>query len=322
MPLSSTDQELVAVMKQREFHIKRRQRAADMIHHELRRYRMMMAASVAVVVALVMLGIFVAVESTLPDAWNWWRPTLVVAVIGALLGVFVGQAALRTKRGEKLLARKENQIREKYSTDLHAGRRWLQFYYQGEDISGYIPQILYYIESEGRLDSVDAALALAKSNLRAGDKFAVRAMDRFTSITAQTNLVVISSTDRSGQPSSRLMRFVTSDRPGVWYVAAAPESPKIQELDHGRIAVMTLPTESGSMISSNRVRIRRLETSFLTVAPLYRAQAPDFLEGMSEEEQQHELVYELTLESAKVDSWLEHDVVEFNGREFHVSSDR
>ena len=63
--------------------------------------------------------------------------------------------------------------------------------------------------------------------------FAERALDRFNSVAAQTNLVVVSSTDEAGRPSSRMMRFVKSDRPGVWYVTTAPEGPKVREFDHG-----------------------------------------------------------------------------------------
>ena len=87
---------------------------------------------------------------------------LVVAVDGVVLGVPCGQGLLRTKAGQRLLAKKESRLRDKYSEDLHAGRRWLPFYYQGEDISAYVPQILYFIEGEQRFDSVDAALAFAK----------------------------------------------------------------------------------------------------------------------------------------------------------------
>lgn len=83
-------------------------------------------------------------------------------------------------------------------TRFASARRWLQFYYQGEDISPYVPQILYFVESERRCDSVDAALDFAKAHHRKGATFAARALDRFNVVVAQTNLVVISSTDESG----------------------------------------------------------------------------------------------------------------------------
>ncbi|WP_155976744.1 hypothetical protein [Nocardia sp. 348MFTsu5.1] len=315
MPLSSADQELVATMKQREFHLKRRQRAADTIHYELRRHRVLMVGTVAVLVAGALLCMLAAMRNTLPDTWGWWRPALVTATLGAVLGSYIGQSLLHTAYGRKLLVGKENRVREKYSADLHAGRRWLQYYYEGENISGYVPQILYSIEGERRFDSVAAALAWAKASRRVQTEVADRAMDRFTGVTAQINLAVIASTDQFGRPSSRLMRFVISGRPGVWYVTTAPESPKVQEFDHGRIALLTLPTESGETIGSNRVQIRCLGTSFSTIAELYRTQVPGYLDGLTEEEQQRELVYELTLESATADNWSEHDVVEFRDRE-------
>ncbi len=74
---------------------------------------------------------------------------------------------------------------------------------------------------------------------------------------------------------------------------------------------MTPPTESGATIGSNRVRIRRAPMPFPEVADLYRAQVPGYVDRLTEDEQQRELVYELTLQSAKVDTWLDHEVVEF-----------
>ncbi|WP_420752722.1 hypothetical protein [Rhodococcus sp. O3] len=315
MPMSSADQELVTTMKQREFHIKRRQRAADAVHYELRRYRVLIVGAVAVLVATTMLCMLFALRNTLPAAWGWWRPAIVTALIGAILGAYIGQSSLHTVYGRKLVAGKENRVREKYSADLHAGRRWLQYYYKGENISGYVPQILYFIEAERRFDSVDAALAWAKVTRRPGTDVADRAMDRFNHVAAHTNLAAIASTNQFGQPSIRLMRFVTSDRPGIWYVTTAPDSPKVPEFDHGWLALLTQPTESGDTVSSNRVRARCLGTSFVTIAELYRTQVPGYLDGLTEDEQQRELVYELTLESATVDNWLEHDVVEFRSRE-------
>ena len=160
-----------------------------------------------------------------------------------------------------LPGRRAGCVRE-YTSELHAGRRWLPFYYQDEDISAYVPQILYFIEGEQRFDSVQAALAFAKENPRDSTTFAARALDMFDKVAAQTNLVVVSSADEAGTPSSRVMRFVRSDRPGVWYVTTAPEGTKAHEFDHGRIALVTPPTESGATIGSNRVQIRRAQMPF------------------------------------------------------------
>lgn len=98
----------------------------------------------------------------------------------------------------------------------------------------------------------------------------------------------------------------------MWYVTTAPESPKVREFDRGRVAVLTVPTGSGATISSNRVSIRRSGLAFRDVADLYRAQVPGFVDGMTDDEQERELVYELRLSSAKVESWLEQDVVDLD----------
>lgn len=313
MPLTSADQELVAAMKQRELHIKRRQRAADAISYQLRRHRVVLLAVVALVVGAVVSGVFLTAVGSLPGTASWWRATVVVAVVGVVLGAYVGRGLLGTSRGRRHLAATEGRIREKYSGDLHAGRRWLQFYYQGEDISPYVPQILHFLESERRFDSVDDALAFARANHSAGASLAARSLARFNSVVAQTNLVVISSTDESGHPSSRIMRFVRSKQPGVWLITTAAEGSKVRQLDRGRIALVTVPTEGGATISSNRVRIRRLGVLGPDTAALFRAQVPGYLAGMTVPELEQELVFELTLQSARVDSWVDQDIVDFSG---------
>jgi hypothetical protein len=63
-----------------------------------------------------------------------------------------------------------------------------------------------------------------------------------------------------------------------------------------------------------RARLRRPQpagTTFAGVADLYRTQVPGYVDGMTDAEQERELVYELTLQSAKVETWLERDVVVF-----------
>ena len=154
MPLSPADQALIADMKQRELHLKSRQRATDAILYEVRRYRTVCVALVGVVGAAAGAGIFLVVNSTLPDRPGWWRLMLVNIVLGAILGVQLGQSLLRTPWGRRLLAKKEGRLRAEYTSELHAGRRWQSFYYQDEDISAYVPQILYFIEGEQRFDSV------------------------------------------------------------------------------------------------------------------------------------------------------------------------
>jgi len=310
MALSAEDQELLADMRQRGLQLKRRERAADAIAYQLRRYRLVMSmlASLAFALTSVALAAFVAWLDPAPTRWNLALPAV---ALGAFLGVLLGQQLWETKHGRRLLANKERRLRRRYSGDLHAGRRWLPFYYRGEEISAYVPQILYFIESEQRFDSVEAALAFAKDNRRVSTTFAARALEMFDTVAAETNLVVLSSTDETGRPSSRVMRFVKTDQSGVWYVTMAPEGPKVHELDLGRVALVTPPTESGATISSNRVRIERAGVTFPAVAELYRDQVPGYVDGMTEEQQERELVFRLVLLSARVDTWLDHDVVEF-----------
>ncbi|KQW53087.1 hypothetical protein ASC77_01955 [Nocardioides sp. Root1257] len=311
MPLSPADQALVADMKQRELHVKSRQRAADAIRFEVRRYRAVLTVLAALGGGVVGALIFFAVDSTLPRRPDWWRPLAVNVVLGAIIGVQLGRSLLGTAWGRRRLARYEAGRRARFTSELHAGRRWQSFYYEDEDISPYVPQILYFIESEQRFDSVQAALAFAKANRQDSTTFAERARETFAKVAAATNVVAVSTVDESGAAASRVMRFVRSDRPEVWYITTAPEGTKVHALDRGRIAVLAGTMESGETISSNRVRVRRVPSGFAEVADLYRAQVPGYVDGLTDEEQQRELVYELTLLSAKVDTWLEREVVEF-----------
>ena len=172
-----------------------------------------------------------------------------------------------------------------------------------------MPEILYTLKSEQRFDSVGDALEFVKRHHHENSQAQAHALRQFNAVAGQTNLAVLSSVNAQGRPSSRVMRFVKSGRPGVWYATSAPQTPKIHELDLGRVAMITVPTANGALISSNRLRIRRSEKSFNDVADLYRDQAPGYLDGMTEEDQRLEVVYEISLESAKVDSWVSHDLV-------------
>ncbi len=320
MALSAEDQQLIASMEQRELSIKKRQRAANAIFYESRRYRRVLLTLTALVLAVLVAGIFIGIAS-LHEDWlpQRWQPKLLITVLGAILGALLAQFLPRTRLGRRLFASEERRLNQKYSGDLHAGRQWMQFFYRGEDISYYVPQILYVIESEHRFDSVQAALEYAKQNHQADAQADARGLRRFNAVAAQTNLVALSSVNAHGQPSIRIMHFVKSDRPAVWYMTTAPNTPKVPELDAGKVALTTVPTQDGATISSNDVRIRRAGKNFMDVADLYRAQVPGYLDGMTDEDQRLELVYELTLRSAKVDSWASRDLVSL--RELNESAD-
>ena len=316
MTLTAEDQRVLRDMRQRELSLKKRQRAASAIFQEKTRYQRLVLFVTALIVALLMTAAFLALQLVYRPAdagaslitWEAAR----VLVIGAIGGLLVGAGWLRMPPGRKLVERKEVRLNEKYSGDLHAGRRWQQFYYRGEEISVYIPQILQLVESEHRFDSVDEALAFVQACRSENPRFRDRGLRLFNAVVAQTDLVVLSSADADGRPSSRFMRFVTTDRPGVWYVTSAPDTPKVRELDRGLVSLITAPNEKGEAISSNRVRIRRAEGGFASVAHLYREQVPRYLDGMTDEDQACEVVYELTLESARVSGWTYNEMVVFD----------
>ncbi|MFC7495494.1 MULTISPECIES: pyridoxamine 5'-phosphate oxidase family protein [unclassified Nocardioides] len=311
MTLSATDLELLELMKQREFSLKKRVRAAHAISHELSRFRRVFRVSTALV-AGALLTCFIVSTSTTFDRSDIENHAIVTFVFSTLFGWLLAAGWLLTPRGQRIVDWQETRLHEKYSGDLHAGRRWQQFFYRGEEISAYVGQILYLIESEGRFDSIDEALAFARANSREPTPFRQRALEQFDSVAAGTTLIVVSTIDAAGQPSSRLMRFVKSERRGVWYFTTAPETPKVSELDQGRLALVTSPTDSGATISSNNVRVRRADVTFPEIADLYRAQAPHYLEGMTDDDQRQELVYELTFESAKVSDWVDQQLVVFD----------
>lgn len=309
MALSAEDERLIESMRQRELNMKKRQRASNAIFHESRRQRRVLVALVALVVGGVVTAIFVSVEIT---HFSWrpeWRPAILFAAIGAGIGVLLGEGLLRTRPGRRLLTKERGRLNRKYSGDLRVGGRWMLFYYQGENISYYVPQILYVIDSEHRFDSVREALDFVKQSRQENTQAAAYGLQQFNAVAAQTNIVALSSVTANGQPLSRLLVFVKSDRPGVWYVTTAPDGVNNPGIDGGMVALSTPPTQDGATITSNHVRIRRLEMAFMDVAELYRAQAPGYLDGMTEEDQRLEVVYELTLESAEVYTWASHDLV-------------
>jgi hypothetical protein len=310
MALSAEDQQLVANMRQREFNVKKRQRAANAIAHQSRRYRRVVLFLTALVLASVLAAAFIFITSIHHD-WlvQKWRLKVVLAAFGAIVGVLLAHVSLHTRPGQRLLAREKLRLTQKHSGELQAGRRWTPFYYQGEDISRYVPQILYVLESEQRFDSVQAALEFVKQHDRETAQAQAHALEQFNAVAAQTNLMVVSSVNAQGRPSIRVRRFVTTDRPGRWYATSAPGSPQAHEFDEGKAAVITVPTEDGATISSNNVRIRRAGKTLTDIGDLFRAQVPGYLDGMTDEDQRSELVYELTLQSAEVDSWGSHDVV-------------
>ena len=314
MALSAEDEQLLADMRQREFSLKKRRRAASAMFYEKRRFQRGVIAGCAIVVGLALGLTWLYYHHELDDPFGLFMAHLAwpAGVVGLVLGSMAGALWWHTSPGRRQLKRRSELLEQKYSGDLHAGRRWQQFYYQGEDISSYIPQVLYLLEGQHSYASIDEALAFAKENSYQSERFRKRGLKLFNEVAAETDLIVLSTTDENGQPSSRFMRFVRTETPGIWYVTSAPDAPKVHEFDRGAVALITAPNESGATISSNHARLRRAGKSFLEVADLYRAQIPRYLEGMTPEDQACELVYELVIDSAKVSNWVAHELVIFD----------
>lgn len=302
---------LLEEMKEREFQLKRKKRAADEILFRERRFRGIFVTTVGIVIAGIAAVVFYNVFGKVLDRVGWRLPAAVAVALCVILGVVLGKRLLRTRLGRRLLAKNEIKLRRRYTGDLMAGQRWTQFYYNDEDISEYVPQILYFLESDRRFDSIDEALAFAKQTRRESPLLAARALKGFNDAAAATTLLVLSTVTEEGLPASRLMRYVRTAEPGVWYISTPPDGPKIRELDSGNVALVTLPTPSGGTINSNRLTLTRSGLPFAAVADLYRAQVPGYVDAMTEDEQQRELVYKLTLRSARIDTWLEHEQIEF-----------
>lgn len=304
MPLSPEDEQVVRDMRQRELTEKKRRRAISVMRREHARYRLMLLALVALAFAVLGGLAYASVRGFLHDAWpRLWQEIWPVLIVAAVLGWLAGSVWLRSSSGQRLLARKDRLLNERHSGDLYAGRRWQQFYYKGEEISAYVPQILFTLDSGDGIGTVDEVLARVRETRLGNPRLQARGREIFASIASAADLLVLATSDELGRPSSRFMRFVTSERPGVWYVTSAPGTPKIPEFDRGDASVITVPDESGATISSNRVRLRRAGKSFAEVAELYRAQVPRYLDGMTPDDQALEAVYELVIDSARVSSW-------------------
>ena len=299
MPLDPAEQALLDDMKYRELTIKRKKRATDAILYRERRFRAGMLTVAAVFCAVLAALVLFEILRRVLDRVGWWLPGVVVVALCAFIGVELGRDVLRSRFGRSLMAKRERALRKRYAQELNTGRRWLQFYYKGEDIAPYVPQVLYFLESDQRFNTIDEALAFAKQNRPENTLLAAQAAKAFEKVANETNLLVISSVSSNGVPSSRLMRFVKSGRPGVWYVSTPAEGPKVREFDEGRVAIVTFPTDDGESLNSNRIDIRRAPFALDKIADLFEEQVPGYLDGVTEEEQQRELALRADLAIGK-----------------------
>lgn len=312
MPANSADDPLLEDMKQRELQLKRKQRAIDAIQFEQRRYRSVVTIGVGLTVAAIAAALLFGVFRGVLDRAGWWLPSLIAVALCVVVGMQAARRWLGSPRGRALLARNSIKARARHADDLNAGYRWLEFYYRGEDISAHVPQVLYFLEADQRFDSVDDALEFSKQSRSENALVAAHGLKNFELVAAATNLAVVSSIDKHGTPSSRIMSFIRSSQPGVWYVTTPPHSRKVWEFDRGKVALVTLPTQSGASISSNRVVSTRSALPLSAIAELARDQIPGYLEIMSDADKERELVYELRFLSARVNTWLDRPLVEFD----------
>ena len=181
MTLSARDRDLVDSMKRREFNLKKQQRAAHTIYRLGRRYRRLLLVVTALFFAAVVTATMVVMEIVFDRSSEWWLRALVVFVVG-VAGLLAGSAWLGTPFGQKILDNHEDRLNQKHSGDLHAGRKWQQFYYGNEDISVYVPQILYLLENDERFGSVDDALGYAKAHSLESAGPGSRGLELFNSI--------------------------------------------------------------------------------------------------------------------------------------------
>ncbi|MHC9531861.1 hypothetical protein ACVPPR_00155 [Dellaglioa sp. L3N] len=89
------------------------------------------------------------------------------------------------------------------------------------------------------------------------------------------------------------------------------ETPKIAELDLGKAAINTIPTSTGMTIASNRLSVKGSTYKLADLADLYREQVPGFMGGLSDEDIEDEIIYEIVIQSARLDTWTQHDQVKF-----------
>ena len=211
-------------------------------------------------------------------------------VLGAIIGRAAGPRPPAHAVGPHGCSpRRRRRLLLEYTSELHAGRRWLPFYYQDEDISAYVPQILYFIDGEQRFDSVHAALAFAKENPH------------------DSNPVRPSSTGdvRQGrgadQPGRRLERRRSRHavEPGDALRQVGPTRRLVRDDGaEGKQGPRVRPRSDRADDGTDGARARRSgatgsrsggqQFSFPEVADLYRAQVPGYVDRLTDDEQQRE----------------------------------
>ena len=195
---------------------------------------------------------------------------------------------------------------------LNTGRRWEQFYYKGEDIAPYVPQILYFLESDQRFTTIDEALAFAKANRRSNPRRRHAGSQGVRRGGNASNLLVISSVDSSGRPVEppHALRQVGHVR-GSGTCRPHPTDPRFASST--RAGSRSLRSQRRTVRASTAIastsRGRRSDSARSPIC--FEEQVPGYLDTVTEADLERELVYELTLRSARVDTWMGHDQVDF-----------
>lgn len=72
-----------------------------------------------------------------------------------------------------------------------------------------------------------------------------------------------------------------------------------------------MPTSEGMTIASSRLRVYRAQYKLDELADYYNAQVPGFMDSLSAEDREREIIYAIELKSARLDIWTQHEEVTF-----------
>lgn len=310
--ISKEDKRLLDEMVVRERNMKKRRDISGLMLHKLRLFKRRLIMFLTVLSTGILLGLYMTFEPfKMLSVVSIIEVNVLVAAILFLFTSYFWQVMLKRWPLKHLISWYKTKLRVTYAGPLLASKRWLQFYYKDRDISPYIPQILYYLQNESKLKTVDEVLAFIDEGAPS-EVEEHNVLDKFRRFIGETNQMVLSTVSADGMPASRQMRFIVSpDKANVWYFGSAPETPKIAELDLGKAAINTIPTSTGMTIASNRLSVKRSKYKLSDLAELYRVQVPGFMDGLLEEDIEDEIIYEIVIKSARLDTWTQHDQVKF-----------
>jgi len=301
--ISEADQVVIDEMITRERTMKERQKIIEDMTHKRRVFKRRLVIACAAVVTpflTILYNVFMQYEH-----WPMMgivKINILVAILIFLLSLALFQKLIKYRPLKYIVQRYRRRIVKRYTEALSVSNRWLQFYYYQREISHIIPQILYYLEANPALETIDDAIAYIDSQPVSSELYQNN-LSEFRKYVKQFNTMVLSTANNLGQPASRQINFVTLDGiPNVWYFGTDPEASKVSELDLGRAAIFTLPTSEELRITSNRLKVYRTQYRFSDIAEAYQKQVPGYVESLSKEEQEKEIIFAIELKSARIDS--------------------